>query len=322
MKRAYLRAAALALVLLGSSALLMSLLEPSRGYFSWLWWAVVTTTTVGYGDISPETALGRTVAAFNMVLGIGLLGFISGEVASTLVDNQRRKERGLVDATAEKHVIFCGWNQRSPAVLAELRGDTRKPKTPVVILSKLEENPVSDPHCEFVRGDGDEDSLRKAGIERARTIIFFGDDTLDAQARDGQIIISALSADSLNPNIYSVAELSSKRNLDHCRRAGVDEIVVASVLGSHLLASAAMDHGVSRVVRELLSNQYGSDLHQWSTTSFTGQTFLDVLTELKVKHNSIAIAVQRGAQTYTNPAADFALKKGDDIIVVKGRRPS
>lgn len=322
MKRAYLRAAALTLALLTSSALLMSLLEPTRGFFSWLWWAVVTTTTVGYGDISPETAVGRTVAAFNMVLGIGLLGFISGEVASTLVDNQRRKERGLVDAKAKNHIIFYGWNQRSKAVLAELRGDTRNKKTPVVILSKLQESPVDDPHCEFVRGDGDEESLHKAGIARAQTIIFFGDDTLDPQARDGQVIVGALSAVCLNQDIYSVAELSSKHNIDHCRRAGVDEIVVANVLGSHLLASAAMDHGVSRVVRELVSNQYGSDLHSWSSTAFGGRTFIDVLMEIKTKHNSIAVAVQRGSETHTNPAADFVLEQGDDIVVVKGRRPS
>ena len=122
----------------------------------------------------------------------------------------------------------------------------------------------------------------------------------------------------MDKDIYSVAELSSKHSIDHCRRAGVDEVVVANVLGSHLLASAAMGHGVSRVVRELLSNQYGSDLHRWSA-AFGGRTFIDILAEIKTEHNSVAVAVQRGEQTHTNLAADFVLEQGDNIVV-KGRR--
>lgn len=38
-----------------------------------VWWAVVTTTTVGYGDYTPVTAPGRVIAAVVMVVGIGLI---------------------------------------------------------------------------------------------------------------------------------------------------------------------------------------------------------------------------------------------------------
>lgn len=51
-----------------------------------LWWAVVTITTVGYGDFSPGTAEGRLVAVAMMIGGIGLLGFVTGSVTSWIVD--------------------------------------------------------------------------------------------------------------------------------------------------------------------------------------------------------------------------------------------
>lgn len=51
-----------------------------------LWWAFVTITTVGYGDMSPVTTTGRLVAACLMVGGIGLLGTVSGMLASWMVD--------------------------------------------------------------------------------------------------------------------------------------------------------------------------------------------------------------------------------------------
>ena len=50
-----------------------------------LWWAVVTITTVGYGDITPHTTLGRIVAAALMVSGIGTIGMLAGQVGSHLV---------------------------------------------------------------------------------------------------------------------------------------------------------------------------------------------------------------------------------------------
>ena len=47
-----------------------------------LWWAFVTATTVGYGDISPTTTEGRFMAAFLMIIGVGFLGFLTGAVSS------------------------------------------------------------------------------------------------------------------------------------------------------------------------------------------------------------------------------------------------
>jgi voltage-gated potassium channel len=47
-----------------------------------LWWAFVTATTVGYGDLSPATTEGRIVAAFLMITGIGFIGFLTGTVAT------------------------------------------------------------------------------------------------------------------------------------------------------------------------------------------------------------------------------------------------
>jgi len=50
------------------------------------WWAIVTTTTVGYGDVSPVTTEGRLIAIALMILGIGFIGVLTATITSFFLD--------------------------------------------------------------------------------------------------------------------------------------------------------------------------------------------------------------------------------------------
>ena len=57
-----------------------------------LWWAFVTATTVGYGDLSPTTGLGRIIASILMLVGIGLIGSLTSSITSFFLDSKKDKE--------------------------------------------------------------------------------------------------------------------------------------------------------------------------------------------------------------------------------------
>ncbi|KRO18156.1 ion channel [Lacticaseibacillus saniviri] len=76
----------LSAVLILVSAAVYSLTE-NVGYADALWWAVVTATTVGYGDISPHTVLGRIAAVVLMVNGIGIISALTSAITTYLADD-------------------------------------------------------------------------------------------------------------------------------------------------------------------------------------------------------------------------------------------
>lgn len=79
---------------------------PEHGFTSiprGVYWAVVTLTTVGYGDISPQTDLGQALAAIIMVMGYGILAVPTGIVTAELVGERRVSGQACPSCSAEGH---------------------------------------------------------------------------------------------------------------------------------------------------------------------------------------------------------------------------
>lgn len=304
------------------SGFALRLLEPDKSLADWLWWSIVTMTTVGYGDVTPTTFLGRAIGVVLMFFGIGLLGSFTATLAGMVVTQRLRTERGLHTLELSDHLILCEWNGRAHDVLSELRRDPRSRDTPVVLIAELDATPVEDEYLHFIRGATDETTLLRAGILKARTVVVLGNDALPPTTRDAQVVLSTLTIESLNPDVYTIVELMSEANVAHCRRARADEVIVASEVSSHLIASSALDHGISNVVSELLSARSGNDLKKMPVpTDLIGEPFLEVLTRLKGRDGTLVLAVQRGSrgEVVTNPHASFTVEANDRLILVNSR---
>ena len=74
-----------------ASSIAMSYLE-NKTFGDALWWSIVTTTTVGYGDISPVTPAGRIIAVILMLFGIGLIGMLTGTITTYFTNKGNSKE--------------------------------------------------------------------------------------------------------------------------------------------------------------------------------------------------------------------------------------
>ena len=79
-----------------------------------VYWAVVTMTTVGYGDISPQTGIGQAIASLVMILGYGIIAIPTGIVTAELTSQQNMSTQACPECSAEGHDVdathckFCG----------------------------------------------------------------------------------------------------------------------------------------------------------------------------------------------------------------------
>ncbi len=316
------------LILLAALSLLSAValwrLEPATPLGDWLWWAVVTITTVGYGDITPSTFLGRSIGVVLMFCGIGVLSTLTATIASFFIEIKLKSERGMDSLKVENHFILCEWNQRAETIYAEFRSDPRSATTPVVLLTtQVDQKPVDDDDFFFVHGEITEENLERANIQKASTVVILGDDSLEPGPRDAKVVLSVLTIEALAPQVYSIVELVREENARHCERAQADEIIVTDEFGSRLIASAALDHGISRVVSELLSARFGNDLQRVPVPAhLAGKGFLEVSTAMKDSLGSLVLAVQRGKEVTTNPPKDFLIDAADSLVVIADRSGS
>jgi len=91
------------LILVGGGC--QSILEPETvrgGYGDGIWWAIVTASTVGYGDIAPTTLWGRLIAVLLMLVGIGLMSTLAASITSYFVQQTSNTEMKDVAARLDR----------------------------------------------------------------------------------------------------------------------------------------------------------------------------------------------------------------------------
>ncbi|MCK5738094.1 ion transporter [bacterium] len=282
-----------------------------------LWWSFVTITTVGYGDIFPVTTGGRITAVFVMLMGIGFLGMFTATVASIFVEDKLKENQGRKSVTSNGHTIICGWNFRAKDIYHELRAAKTAKNMDIVLIADLEEKPIDDPDLYFIKGQVTEDNLRKASLGTAINIIILADDRLDPRSRDAKTILDTLTVESVHPDIYSCVEIENSENVAHCRRAHANEIIVSGEFSSKLLARAALQHGISKLIDELLSSRYGAFLVKTPVRKdCIGTPFMDYFVAAKKEENQIIVAVVSAddANFISNPPTDYVFQDGDFII--------
>lgn len=232
-----------------------------------LWWAVVTVTTVGFGDITPHTPAGKLVAAVLMIAGMFTLALFAGIVGQTIVHavltirEEQFRMTNYID-----HVVVCGYSGGARMLLDALAEEIDFDQHPVVLFAEGERPKDVPPDVLWVDGDPTKESeLGKVRLSHASTVIIVGSRAVPPQQADATTILtlftirsymkdreSRQAAERHSP-LYLVAEILDAENVDHARAAGADEVIETTRLGFSLLSHAVAVPGTAAIMSRVAS---------------------------------------------------------------------
>lgn len=231
-----------------------------------LWWSIVTISTVGFGDITPETPGGRVIGAVLMISGMFVIAIFAGVISSTLVGHliPLQMERVRMSSITD-HIVIAGWNDNLPMLLEQLEhGSHASEQTQVIIFAPIDRPAGLDPKYVFVHGDFTKEAeYDKVRLNYARSLIVVADASrgdISSSSRDATTVLTVFTVrrlertfkDSRNKPLHICAEILDPENVEHARVAGSNEVLATALVGNSLLAHTAVNPGVGSILNDLL----------------------------------------------------------------------
>ncbi|MBE0463614.1 MAG: ion channel [Halomonadaceae bacterium] len=292
----------------------------------WMYFYVTTTTTVGYGDFSPQTPIGQWAATLWVIPGgIILFAAFIGKATANISSTWRTLVQGNANYDGlTGHTLVIGWHGEPTAnIIRILQADPNLPDDIVLCVAADIDNPLPG-SIKFVKGESfsDAELLNRAGIKGASRIIIY-------DKVDERVATIALSVyDQKSPGCHMVAHCDNPSTASMLRRT-LPGIECTQGLSIEMLVRSATDAGISRVVNELLAIGQGATQFQacLPTTLPSEQSvrYGDLMAKAKADNNVTLLGVWRPAsdeRQLLNPPADFAVTAGDTLYYMGDQRLS
>jgi voltage-gated potassium channel len=276
---------------------------------------VQTLTTVGYGDIPPRSVVGRGFAVLIMLIGVGGVALAATTIVQSIVQSellstfgQRRQSRRM--QKLHDHYIICG----SGRVGSHLVRDLQRSDQAMVIVEHdaARAAEFSQRGFNVLIGDATlEDTLREAGVERARGLAA-------CLPNDADNVYVVLTARDLNPRLLIVARAAEEQAEAKLVRAGANHVVAPTIIGGHRMAVSLTKPAVGEFFDLITGSKLGLGFEQVMVekgSQLVGRPLRE--TPIRAELGIVIISIRRAdGEMLFNPAGDTTIDAGDILIAI------
>ena len=277
-----------------------------------LYVTVQTVTTVGFGDITPRTGLGRVFATVFMMIGVGVVLYALTSTVQSIVHSElfARYGHSRKMSKLRDHFIICGAGRVGSHLIRSLRAvdgvllviESDQRKCEVLMDMNI---PV------LIRDATLEESLVEAGVEHARGLASCLPD-------DADNVYVVLTARDLNPNIHIVARAAEEQAESKLIRAGANRVVAPTIIGGHRMAMALTKPAVGDFLDSVTANHLELGFEQLEVDAVS--TLVNrKLSESVIRSelNIVIVSIRRAdGEIIFNPSGETKIESGDMLIAI------
>ncbi|MGS2721931.1 potassium channel family protein [Paraglaciecola aestuariivivens] len=287
-----------------------------------IYWLVVTGSTVGYGDLSPTTSAGKYLVSFYVIpLGLSIFALVLGRIASWVSNQWQKGARGLKSLDVAGHILVLGWNGQRTIRLLELllreRASSEDKPTIVLCVRADITNPLPN-EIEFVKvaSFNQDEEMDRACIDSAAVVLM-------DNPEDDLTMTTALYCSQRNPSAQMVAYFNDESLVGllqkHCPNVECTPSVAVE-----MLAKSAFDPGSSLLHHDLLDVNQGPAQYSVKVPANTPAiTVATLFNTLKTDYRATLIGVSQSSDKLNiqvNPDLEMTVNPGDKVFYIADQR--
>ncbi|KPI23221.1 TrkA-N domain protein [Actinobacteria bacterium OK074] len=222
-----------------------------------LYYATVTLSTTGYGDITPVSDFARLTNVFVITpLRVLFLIILVGTTLEVLTERTREEWRlNRWKATLRDHTVVVGFGTKGRSAIQTVCATGLKKEQVVVVdpSAKAVEAATAEGYAGVVGDATRSDVLLRAEVHKARQIII-------ATQRDDTAVLVALTARQLNRGAKIVAAVREEENAPLLKQSGADAVITSASAAGRLLGLSVLSPAAGMVMEDLIQQGSGLDI--------------------------------------------------------------
>ena len=286
--------------------------------FDALYWSLVTISTVGYGDISPVTEMGRVISMIIILFGIAMISFATSVIVSAFSEKLHKlKEERIIDDInkSEEFLIICGYGQMTKMFFRHSDASRYR----YIILDKNPkrvEEAIKDGYDAIEDDASRYETLSRFNTENSKVTV------LCMTHDDVENIYITLNAKHISPKIKVVVRAGDESIVNKYKRAGADHVLLPNETASTMMSVAITRPTMYKAIDAILTGKNKAILDEvliHGYSNLIGQHIKDI----GFRHfKLVLIGIQKNSnmEFIFNPSPDILIEHKDVLLIMGDKR--